>query len=317
MSIIDTDINQNEGALLCSYKCDGGGNQSGKKLSEMLGYKFYHLNTEEWKECKAKKQIWYMNDDIYKLNSECRMEFENVLSYADDIKIVLNFVIGGTDKQSWLYQYPVSKVIFLNKQRTREWQDKTKNTRQGMIPVETLVPPINIERFEDIRRTGSDKIRIGRHSRIYGKFPDDPVSMYKKLNISSREFYFMLGHPKLKKEFKNEPNFFFYEWSQEPVHEYLASIDIYLAIINPKTKEQAGRSNMEAMAAGCCVITENRDGPVDYIEHGKTGFLVNNEQEAIDIINSLEKEDIRQIGENAREYALTNFNPNKWINTLS
>jgi glycosyltransferase involved in cell wall biosynthesis len=297
MSITDTENN----AVLCSYKCDGGGNQSGKKLAELLGYEFYRLNTDEWKQCTAKKQVWYMNDDIYKLNNEYRREFERVLSYADDIRVCLNFVIGGTDKQKWILDYPVKKIVFLNNARVKEWKEKTAGTRQGLIEVTSLLPPINLELFTGDKE---DKER----------YPDDPVAMYKALDNGQRDFHFMLGHPKLKKAFTDR--FHFYEWSEIPVHEYLRRMDVYLAIINPKTKEQAGRANMEAMASACCVITENRDGPKEYIEHGKTGFLVNSEQEAIDIINKLNLKEIRNIGAQAREYALKNFDINKWIKTL-
>ena len=312
MSIINI---ENKGAVLCSYKCDGGGNQSGKKIAEMLNYKFYDLNTEEWKTCKEKKQIWYMNDDIYKLNGKDREEFEAVLKYADDIKIVLNFVIGGTDKQKWLIRYPVKKVIFFNKGRVDEWKKKVQNSPQKLIEVDNILPPINLELFDGTKRD-KDKIQIGRHSRIYGKYPDNPTEMYEKLDNDERDFHFMLAHPKIAKEFKDNESFHFYKWSELPVHEFLAKMDIYLAIINPKTKEQAGRSNMEAMAAGCCVITEDRDGPVDYIKHGETGFLVKSQEEAMALVRTLSKKEIRRIGNNARKYALENFEAKKWVDII-
>ena len=304
-----------DGAVFCSYRIDGGGNQSGKKLAEMLGYQFVNLHTTEWKGVSAKKQIWYMNDNVYALNGKDKEEFEKVLATADDIKVCLNFVIGGTHKEDWVMKYPVSKMIFLNGQRKAEWDAAVEGTPRSMIDSIAICPPINLELFENVNREDSDKIRIGRHSRISLKFPEDPCDLYKKLDRDDREFHFMLAHPKIKKEFTGD-NFKYYEWNEKPVEKFLEDIDIWLCIINPKTKEQGPRTLAEAMASGCCCIAENRDGPTDKIIHGETGFLVNNEKEAVELIGSLTKERIKEIGKNARDYALKNFSPGNWIGEL-
>jgi len=308
-----------KGAIICSYKIEGGGNQSGKKLAEIMDYDFVNLHTDEWKECKAKKQIWYMNDDIYKLQDKSReqLDFFNVLKHGEDIKIVLNFVMANTWKDDWILDHNVSKIIFLNKGRVQEWNKKTANTRHNLIDVECILPPINLERFEKVDRQDCDVVRIGRHSRISLKFPDNPCLMYRELNLPYRSFDFMLAHKEIEEEFKDHNNFTFYKWNEIKVEKFLENIDIYLAILNKKTKEQGGRSNMEAMASGCCVIVEDRDGMQDYIKHGETGFLVKSEDEAVEIINNLDRGEIKRIGENARKYAFKNFKTNNWIKSLS
>jgi len=189
---------------------------------------------------------------------------------------------------------------------------KVKGTAKEIIPTEQMFSPIDIEKFTG-GKSKSDKLRIGRHSRISLKYPEDPCSLYRKLDTKEREFHFMLAHPKIAREF---PHFKCYGWNEKPVEEFLADIDIYLAIIHPKTKEQGGRSNMEAMASGCLVIVEDRDGPQDYIKHGKTGFLVKSEDEAVDIINNLTKDEIKRIGANARKYAIDNFKIDLWQKKL-
>jgi len=295
--------------IFASQRIDGGGNQSPRYLAEKLNYILVPINQPGWENEKAEEQVWYMNDDIYRLQGEDREKFLQVLSSAKDIKVVLNFVMANTYKDNWLIDYPVSKVIFLNKGRVAEWEEKTKGTRHSLIPAEAITPPIDLDRFKNINREESDKIRIGRHSRISLKYPDNPCDMYRKLDREDREFSFMLAHPKINKEF---PHFKCYNWNELSVEKFLEQQDIYLVILNPKTKEQGGRSNMEAMAAGCCVIVEDRDGMQDYIENGKTGYLVKSEEEAIEIVNSLTKEKIKEIGSNAREYAFNNFTINKW-----
>ena len=56
----------------------------------------------------------------------------------------------------------------------------------------------------------------------------------------------MLAHQKIRKAFTEE-NFKYYEWNEKPIQAFLEDIDVYLAIIHPRCKEQGGRSNMEAM----------------------------------------------------------------------
>lgn len=306
---------KSNGAVFCSQRINGGGNQSGVKLAEMLGYDLVNLYDEGWKNADYEYQVWYMNDDIYKLQDKIkdRTAFLKVLSKAKDIKVVLNFVIANTWKDSWLLDYPVSKVIFLNEGRVKQWCAETVNTRHSMIEVKAMLPPINLDKFTNISRKESDKIRIGRHSRISLKYPPSPENMYKKLDRDDREFSFMIAHNNIKKAF---PFWKYYDWNELSVEDYLEQIDIYLCIINPNTNEQGGRSNMEAMAAGCCVIVEDRDAMPDYIEHGETGFLVKSQDEAVDIINNLTKEEIQRIGYNAYNYAFNNFKPERWIKEL-
>ena len=302
--------------ILCSHRIDGGGNQSGKKLAKLLDYDFVNLHTDEWKDCKAENQVWYMNDDIYRLQNN-RKEFYKVLSYAKDIKIVYNFVVANGWKEKWLLDYPVSKVLFLNQGRLKEWEEKTVNSRHSLIPVKALCPPINYEDFKEINRVESDKLRIGRHSRISLKYTKNPEELYKKLDKEGREFYFQITHPDIKKEFKDNARFIFTEWNEKPVKQFLEGIDIWLSIINPNTKDQGPRVLAEAMLAGCCCITEDRDGMQDKIINGVTGYLVKNEEEAIKIVDMLDTKLIKIIGDKAREYALRHFNPVNWIKELT
>jgi len=292
-------------AIFASQKIDGGGNQSPRELANHFYYDIIDLN-QSWENVKAKKQVWYMNDNIYHLLKDDREAFRKVLSYADDIRIVLNFVMGDAWKDSILVDFPVKQIVFLNQIKKSEWVKKTHNKRHSLIPVDVIKPPIGLDRFKKDREYKG--YRIGRHSRISLKYPKDPCWIYDQLNNNRFQFSFMLAHPKIKKEF----NFKYYEWNEIPVQDFLNQTDIYLAIINPNTHEQAGRSNMEAMAAGCCVVVENRDGPKDYIKHGETGFLVNSEQEALDIINKLTVSDIERIGMNAKNYAFNNFKISNW-----
>lgn len=303
-------------AVLCNTKIRGGGEQSAQWLASQLGASLVSLSTNEWRACKAKKQIWYMNNSIYKL-LEDKDDFRRVLGYADEIYIILNFVLGGFQRQRWAEEYPIKKIFFLNNEKKDEFKEKCV-LELKQVPLVVLPPPVDIDKYLTIQRPERDVLTIGRHSRISLKYPDDPVSMYEGLcEKTSARFSFMAAHPKIVKRFSGDPRFSFHALDSMPVSEYLEGIDIYLAIINPKTKDQGPRVLMEAMASGLPCIVENRNGMKDRMIDGITGYLVDSEEEAIDrAVELIENKDKRiKMGQAARRIAAT-FRPELWIKEI-
>ena len=89
--------------VFCNTRIDGGGEQSAALVAKLLGADLVSLTAgDEWKNCAAVKQIWYMNDAVYRLCGAEREDFIRVLSRAHEVFIVLNFVLGGLQKASWL-----------------------------------------------------------------------------------------------------------------------------------------------------------------------------------------------------------------------
>lgn len=83
--------------------------------------------------------------------------------------------------------------------------------------------------------------------------------------------------------------------------------------------EALGRVTIEAMLNFCVVFGYNDGGTAELIEHSKTGFLYNNQEELVgymmDIINSVESFNL--VRENAYQYATSNFLEEKFgINLL-
>jgi len=305
-------------AILCNTKIDGGGEQSAQWLADKIKCPLVSLTTNEWRSCKAKKQIWYMNNSIYKMLDE-RDDFRKVLSYANEIYIILNFVLGGFHKQMWVEEYPVKKVFFLNEEKRLEYIEK-RCGEQRNLPTVVLPPPVNINKFLGIQRDyRRENLTIGRHSRISLKYPKEPVPMYEHLyEKTDVDFAFMIPHPKIVKRFPNDKRFLYYQYNQIPVEDFLGSIDIYLSIINPKTREQGPRTLIEAMASGLPCVVENRNGMKDRMIDGLTGYLVNSEEEtierAIELVNYKEKR--IKMGQAARMIAAT-FRPERWLEELN
>jgi glycosyltransferase involved in cell wall biosynthesis len=82
--------------------------------------------------------------------------------------------------------------------------------------------------------------------------------------------------------------------------------------------EALGRVTVEAMMNFCIVLGYNDSGTAEIINHGKTGFLYNNEKELInymiDIINSNEK--FERVRNSAYHYAVSNFLEEKFSSDL-
>jgi glycosyltransferase involved in cell wall biosynthesis len=304
-------------AVLCNTSIKGGGELSAMWLAVQLHAPLVSLSTNEWRSCKAKRQVWYMNNSIYKV-LEDKDDFRTVLGYADEIYIILNFVLGGFERQRWIEEYPVKKVFFLNEEKRKEYIEK-RVLEQKHIPTVVLPPPVDIDKFLSVERHDRNLITIGRHSRISLKYPDDPVSMYEKLaeRLPEARFAFMIPHPKIVKRFGEDERFKFYTFDEISVLEFLRTIDIYLSIINPKTREQGPRTLIEAMATGLPCVVENRDGMKDRMVNGLTGFLVNNEDAAVEAVARIaEDRDLRiSFSHGAREIA-KGFRPERWVEEI-
>jgi glycosyltransferase involved in cell wall biosynthesis len=94
----------------------------------------------------------------------------------------------------------------------------------------------------------------------------------------------------------------------ETVFSYLKSSDI-MAL--PSTEEAFGIAYIEAMACGLPVIGCEGEGPTDFVEHGKTGYLVppNDPTAIAEILRDLSEnqKQLDQMGDAAREYVLENL----------
>ena len=96
--------------------------------------------------------------------------------------------------------------------------------------------------------------------------------------------------------------------SQNDVLKFMVESDIFL-FLSSKAGERLPNVVKEAMLAGCICIVSNTPGIDELIEHGKTGFII--EENNYDLIpnlisslNEIKKEEIRA---NAKEFILKNF----------
>lgn len=307
MSIIGTGV-------YCNTRINGGGEQSARWIAGRLNAPIISLTGDDWKNAIADKQIWYMNDSVYKLLKDD--DFKDVIKNA---YVILNFTNGGIQRQGWLKDR-VRKFFFLNIQKRNEFQTVCADELKD-IPKVSLPPPVEIDKYLAIERDyNRTPIVIGRHSRISLKYSKEPEKMYEILSekLPDAHFHFQIPHPTIVKRFKDNGRFRFFKWNEKPIDSFLNDIDIYLSIINPNTKDQGPRTLIEAMASGLPCVVENRDGMKERMISGHTGFLVNSGEEAISkTIMLCESKDMRfRMGCNARNTAKT-FNPELWIKEIN
>ena len=106
-----------------------------------------------------------------------------------------------------------------------------------------------------------------------------------------------------RRELIDDPRIEILSEGARPAVDFLRDLDCFLYRIRAGWYEAWGRVVSEAMACGVPVVAENRGGYTEFVEHGRTGYLFNDNDEAVRQVMTLkESEALRQeIGAIARE----------------
>jgi hypothetical protein len=151
--------------------------------------------------------------------------------------------------------------------------------------------PIDFERFvRSSPAKNSSKLRIGRHARAYPwKFhPNDPA-FFRRL-IGHGHAVRILGGSVIAEAFAHDalwPELL--DVGALDACEFLDSLDVFVYRKHPRLFETGGTAILEAMAMQLPVIVFAEDcGSAELIEHGRNGFLVATEAEALVCIDKLQ-----------------------------
>jgi glycosyltransferase involved in cell wall biosynthesis len=156
--------------------------------------------------------------------------------------------------------------------------------------------------------------RMSRDDEIKHHFPD--TELYKKLVQSGCQIKIM-GGMTLNKMIGNQSNIILYPACELPAESFLQGLDCFYYRTNDKFFEASGRVVVEAMACALPVVVFSRGGYVEYIEHGKDGFVFHTQEEAYNLMMML-KQNInlrRAIGEAARK-KIEKLYDNKYVNSM-
>lgn len=169
-------------------------------------------------------------------------------------------------------------------------------------------PPVNLDRFRPDRAKSFQPgpMLIGRHSRDDRlKFhPNDP-SLFRRLAGLGHQLM-ITGGTCLTEPLKGNglgDRITLQPETQSGIVEFLDRLDCFIYRIHPHLYETGGTAILEAMAMGLPVVLfGERVGVAELIEHGRNGFIVETEEEALACIGQLADDpDLRRAtGEAAR-----------------
>jgi glycosyltransferase involved in cell wall biosynthesis len=148
------------------------------------------------------------------------------------------------------------------------------------------------------------------------------TKFYSRLlkDVKSVRFEFMETHKEIKEFFKNEDRVKCFGFDEIPVTEFLARGHVWLYRTSQLWEDNYPRVHAEALAAGLPCLVEPRYGTLERTKEnvGSVGYLCTHYDEfQLHLKTFLRKEKFRQdMGLAAKEYALNNLKPEKWIEVI-
>jgi len=232
------------------------------------------------------------------------------LTKIKQFTILYNYVIGPATKLTTIRaKCPDVRIITANRMWFNDITNQIKFENIRHYPRLHLESPINPNLITD-KKTPSDKIRIGRHSKAHGcKFNEEYINLIIRINekFQDKVVWDFLGVPSSRSNgLDNIPNATTRQEFSITVGEYLQNIDIFVFFVDWSRDEPWSRSIAEGIMSGCPVIANNRAGNKDQIIHGNTGYLCNTINDFFRYLCILiENHELRaQMGRNSRIFSM-------------
>jgi glycosyltransferase involved in cell wall biosynthesis len=247
-------------------------------------------------------------------------------------------VVSPQSLGPWIYYTSPRRIILVHnssnitprKFRQRLWKLSNKGRRKVEVVYASeltkrwvgnypgLVEPslIDIGRFVPATSKPSDSasagFTVGRLSSElpHKHHPDDPA-LYRRLVDHSCRVRIMGASPSLKAQLGGSESVTLLPPFAQEAHLFLQGLDCFFYRTSEEYLEAWGRVVTEAMACGLPVVCHNRGGYAEIIDHGRNGFLVDTQREALDIILRLKKDHTlrESIGKAARRTTEELFSP--------
>ena len=160
-----------------------------------------------------------------------------------------------------------------------------RRLERGHGPV--LESPIDLARFVYRERSSGRPFTVGRLSRdTPTKHHEEDVALWKALAAEGMRVRIM-GGTCLAAALAGVANVELLPAGAEDAVRFLHSLDCFVYRTSDRWLEAFGRVVIEAMATGLPVVCGDRGGYVDYVTHGRDGFVVASTGHAIDAIRGL------------------------------
>lgn len=212
-----------------------------------------------------------------------------------------------TDK---LLQYP-DKFVFTT---PLSFEAKEVELQKDKVNFATVWSTGGVEHFKDVQVKPHEGFNIGYIGTVdYSKMHPDFIKMCAKINIPDAKFIVCGAgdYSDMQKQAKELGILDKIEFKGQvaDIKEYLEIFDVFGYPLNPNHYGTCDQVLQEAMAAG--VVPVVMDNPMEnyMLDGGNIGFVAKNEQEYIEAIEKLYKENVlrQKMSKKAREYALSRY----------
>jgi glycosyltransferase involved in cell wall biosynthesis len=173
------------------------------------------------------------------------------------------------------------------------------------LPGRVFASPIDLDRFKPHSGERADISRpftVGRMSRnAENKHHPDDIDIYK--NLASKGIRIrLMGGDVISHLLRDVSGVEIIPAGSESPEDFLKTLDVFIYRTAPDWFEAWGRVVIEAMAQGIPVVCGNRGGYTEFVKHEVSGFVFNDNAEAIEYIDRLfDSGELREsIGKSAR-----------------
>jgi len=247
--------------------------------------------------------LLYASDMVYSFD---KGQFEIFSRIRAGRKVMaLTYKRGKAGEVPWTRGW--DKYLFLSSTLRDLFLKRLPNARTTI-----LAPPIDMKPFLTVQPDYNGQLRLVRHSSQGSqKFSLDLEEICRQ--VKSAQFLFMPGPPWPA----DADNIIKCPYDKNPakVAGFLARGNCFWYLLPEFYSEQGPRVIVEAMASGLSVIAENRDGPRDRLTP-ETGWLIDSHDEVIDLLHSLDSEQLQAKGQAARRRAVEEFRAELWFKNI-
>lgn len=250
----------------------------------------------------------YADDYVWEFTTPAMQAvFENI--GAERKIMMLNYRSGRVGHIDWTKGW--DKYMFLNSTQETELLKLLPGSKTKVLPPCTDLTP-----FFDVQPDYENGLRIVRHSsqgdtKFYPEIADEIRHLVQ--SRADIEFHLLPGPSYITPS----ERVFKYSRTASPavIRDFLARGNLFWYSLPIGYSDMGPRVIMEAMAAGLPVVADNWGGAKDRVTP-ETGWVCGTKEQHVALIQTLTAKELKQKGTAARERAITEFVPERWVQEI-